>query len=203
VHKSHAFTAPSLGRRLIEDASLLEAWRLGDRAAGAELFERHYPDVARFFHNKVGDPAQDDLIQETFLGCIEGAVRMRGQAGFRTFLFAIAHHVLANHLRRRGRLNARLSSETDVDEAPAVASGPSPVAAAVHHQEQRSLLEALRRIPLIHQVALELHYWEDLTAAEIGQELGVPIGTAKTRLRDGRAYLEEQLREGGRSPEAP
>jgi RNA polymerase sigma-70 factor (ECF subfamily) len=83
-----------------------------------------------------------------------------------------------------------------------VSLGLSPVASAMHHQEQRLLLEGLRRIPLTHQTALELHYWEELTAAEIAEVLGIPLGTAKTRLRDGRAHLEDQLRQIASSPEA-
>ena len=193
----------SEGREVDDDRVLLEAWCRGDRAAGDRLFARHYPCIARFFRNKVNEAAQEDLIHETFLACLRAVAGFRGEARFRTFLFAIAHHVLVDHLRWMGRRMARLGSEIDVDETPAVCFGPSPVAAAVLHQEQRVLLEALRRIPLIHQIALELHYWEDLTAAEIGEVLGVPLGTAKTRLRDGRVYLEQQLRRLARAPAEP
>jgi RNA polymerase sigma-70 factor (ECF subfamily) len=187
---------------VVDDVVLLEAWGRGERAAGAELFERYYPRVARFFHNQVSEAVREDLLHETFLACLASAAHFRGQAHFRTYLFGIAHNVLANHLRRLARRNARLGPEADLDETSAGSFGLSPVAAAVQHQEQRLLLEALRRIPLLHQIALELHYWEELTAAEIGEVLGVPLGTAKTRLRDGRAYLEDQLRDLSSSPEA-
>jgi RNA polymerase sigma-70 factor (ECF subfamily) len=60
-------------------------------------------------------------------------------------------------------------------------------------QDQQKLLLALRRIPLDSQVALELHYWEAMTAAEIGQVLDVPLGTAKTRLRRAKQLLEAEL----------
>jgi RNA polymerase sigma-70 factor (ECF subfamily) len=188
-------------RRVEDDFVLLEAWRGGDRDAGAELFERHYPSIARFFHNKVPESAQDDLLQETFHRALENAARFRGQARFRTFLFGIAHNVLADYLRKLSRRMARLDSQADFDEVPSESLGLSPVATVVQHQEQRLLLEALRRIPLIHQIALELFYWEELTAEQIGEVLRVPLGTAKTRLRDGREHLEEQLRELARSPE--
>lgn len=184
-----------------DDVVLLEAWCRGDKAAGAALFERHYPSIARFFQNKVNEAAQEDLIQETFAACLTSASRFRREASFRTYLFGIAHNVLMDHVRRLGRRNARLAPETDLEETPAESLGLSPVASAMHHQEQRLLLEGLRRIPLIHQTTLELHYWEELTAAEIGEVLGIPLGTAKTRLRNGRAYLEDQLRQLASSPE--
>ena len=182
--------------RAREDHALLEAWRLGDRRAGNVLFERYYPSIARFFRNKVNDAAQEDLIHDTFLACLRGASRFREQASLRTYLFAIARNVLADHLRRRTRVEATAPDDEapDIDELPAVSYGLSPISAVVQHEEQRLLLEALRRIPLIHQIALELHYWEDLTALEISEVLEIPLGTAKTRLLDGRAHLEEQLR---------
>jgi RNA polymerase sigma-70 factor (ECF subfamily) len=185
--------------REVDDVVLLEAWCQGDRAAGAKLFARHYPCIARFFHNKVNEAAQDDLVHQTFLACLAAVARFRGQACFRTYLFGIARNVLADHLRRLARHKARLDVEAEVDELPAVSFGLSPVTTAVQHEEQRLLLEALRRIPLLHQIALELHYWEELTAAEVGEVLGVPRDTAKTRLRNGRAYLKKQLRQIARS----
>src|SRR5688572_14332342 len=126
------------------DVELLEAWCRGDRAAGGELFDRHYPSIARFFHNKVSETAQEDLIHETFLACLAGAARFRGEARFRTYLFGIAHNLLADYRRRLGRRIARLGSEADLDETPAVCFGLSPVGTAVRHEEQRLLLEALR-----------------------------------------------------------
>jgi RNA polymerase sigma-70 factor (ECF subfamily) len=135
--------------------------------------------------------------------------RFRKESNFKTFLFGIARKVLADYLRKVGRRSAWIVSEADVDAdadadvdaAPAVSYGMSPVALVVQKQEQRLLLEALRRIPMIHQIALELFYWENLKVTEIGEILGVPVGTAKTRLHDGKANLVEQLRKIARSSE--
>jgi len=188
-------------RRADDDDALLRAWCDGDRAAGAALFVRHHASLARFFHGKVSEAAREDLLHETFLACLASAARFRGEARFRTFLFGIAHNILAGHLRRLGRRTARIGSQPDLDLAAATAASlePSPAAAAVAHEEQQLLLEALRRIPPIHQITLALHYWQDLSAAEVGEVLGLPIGTVKTRLRDGRAHLEAQLAALGRS----
>ena len=173
----------------MSDAQLLEAWAGGDKSAGEALFERHFEAVARFFRNKLSaDAAHEDLIQQTFLGCVESRDRFRGEASFRSFLFAIAHRQLAKHWRTRSR--DRLDFQTvSVFELDA-----SPSAAIAHDQSQQRLLLALRRIPLDSQVALELHYWESLTAAEIGEVLAIPLGTAKTRLRRAKQLLEAELR---------
>ena len=185
-----------------DDIALLEAWCRGDRSAGNRLFERHYQSVARFFHNKVSEAAQEDLIHDTFVACQKSVARFRRQSSFRVFLFGIARNVLAEHLRRMARQKARLEPELDLDEVSAASLGLSQAAIAMRHEEQRLLLEALRNIPLPHQIALELHYWEELTAAEIAEVLAIPLGTAKTRLYDGREHLKEQLRRLARSVEA-
>lgn len=184
-----------------DDGELLDAWSRGDQHAGARLFERHYPSIARFFRNKVKATVQADLIQETFLRALKGVVGFRRQAPFRAFLFGIAHHVLADFLRQLAIGGARHDAEIEIDQIPAVSYDPTPVASVTMREEQRLLLEALRRIPMKHQIALELHYWEYLTAAQISTVLGVPLGTVKTRLRDGHIYLKRQIRKLARSPE--
>lgn len=179
------------------DSDLLLAWREGDKAAGKELFGRHYEAVARFFRNKVGAEAPD-LVQKTFLGCIESMERFRGTGSFRSFLFAVAYRQLCKHYRSRTTERARF----DVGSVTAYDLDPTPSRVVAQRQEQRLLLEALRRIPIAYQVVLELHYWEQMSASEIAAVLDDPLGTTKSRIRRGRALLEEQLAElAGSGPE--
>ena len=81
------------------DIDLLDAWRAGDPRAGNELFNRHFDSVCRFFANKAGNEV-DDLIQRTFLACVEGRDRFRGDASFRGYLFGVARNVLHARLQR-------------------------------------------------------------------------------------------------------
>ncbi len=176
------------------DAQLLAAWRSGDQDAGAALFERHYASVARFFVNKVG-AAAEDLIQKTFLACIEGKDRFRHQASVRTYLFGIAHNQLRLHYRAKDRAAAHVdfttTSARDLD--------PTPSQLVAQRQESRLLLEALRQIPLDYQIVLELYYWEQQSMADIAAIVGVPVGTAKSRLRRGRELLRHAIAEMGES----
>ncbi len=178
------------------DVELLEAWRGGDRRAGEELFERHYAAVSRFFRGKL-DFGVDDLVQRTFLACVEGRERIRGEASFRTYLFAVARNLLGKHYRGQHRHGDRIDfGVTSLHDL-----APSPSVVVAEHEEQRLLLEALRRIPLDHQIVLELYYWERFTSAEIAEVLGEPHGTTRTRIRRAKQLLEEQLRalQGGRA----
>lgn len=172
------------------DAELLEAWRGGERKAGEELFERHFDAVARFFRNKV-DHGIDDLIQRTFLACVETKDRFRGDSSFRTYLFAVAHNVLGKHFRTKRRHGDKI----DFGVTSVFDLSPSPSVIVAQHREQQVLLQALRRIPLENQVVLELYYWEKLSAREVATVVGVPEGTAKTRIRRAKQLLEEAMRE--------
>ena len=84
------------------DAQLVERWRSGDAHAGEALFERYYDSVARFFYNKV-DHGVEDLVQQTFLACVESHSRYRGAGSFLTFLMGIARNILAGYYRKRER----------------------------------------------------------------------------------------------------
>jgi RNA polymerase sigma factor (sigma-70 family) len=171
-----------------DDRSLLDAWAAGDRDAGEALFARHFEAVVRFFQNKLSRD-HDDLIQQTFLGCLEARGRFRGDGSVRAFLFGVAHNVLGKHLRGR----YREPTELDFAHVSFAELGDTPSLVIAADQKQLAMLTALRRIPIDHQVALELHYWEGMTAAELAEVLGLPVGTAKTRLRRAKQLLAAEL----------
>jgi RNA polymerase sigma-70 factor (ECF subfamily) len=172
------------------DSELFRAWRSGDRQAGSILFARHFDGIYRFFRNKL-DGDIEDLVQRTFVACVEGRERFREDASFRTYLFAVAHNLLREHLRKRRRSREQL----DLDVVSAVDLGASPLSLAVARAEELVLLQALRRIPVSAQVILELYFWEKMTGAEIGMMLGVVEDTARGRLRKAKQQLEAMIRQ--------
>jgi RNA polymerase sigma-70 factor (ECF subfamily) len=168
------------------DDELLAAWRAGDRGAGAELFERYFPRLRRFFAAKVDDV--EEALQRTFAALQVARERITPTVSFRAYVYAIARHELyADHRRaaRAGGVDA-FASRPD-------SRGPSPSEVVVAREEQRLLLRALRSLPIDLQIALELHYWEELGTADLAHSLGVPQGTVKTRLRRARALLKVQM----------
>jgi RNA polymerase sigma-70 factor (ECF subfamily) len=172
----------------VDDEALLAAWRAGDRDAGAQLFDRYFEGVSRFFRTKCAEDP-DDLIGATFLECTQGRDRFTGTGTFRSYLFGIAYNLLREHFRRTAREAARFEPLTST----AAELAPRPSSKLIEHEDRRRLLEALRRIPLEHQTLLELYFWEPLTAAEIGVVLGIPEGTVRTRIRRAKELLEREL----------
>ncbi len=172
-----------------EDQALLSAWRAGDAAAGERLFSRHFSSIYRFFANKAGADAED-LVQQTFERCLAAADGFEGRSSFRTFLFGVARNVLREHVRRRARHRARWA---DGDLPSVHDAGLSPARFVVEKREQRVLLEALRRLPLEHQIVLELYFWEHLSGRELAEVLQEPEGTVRGRLQRARKRLEREL----------
>ncbi|NVB40722.1 RNA polymerase sigma factor [Pseudenhygromyxa sp. WMMC2535] len=178
------------------DAELLDAWRDGDRRAGKLLFARYFTAVNRFFRNKVGSESQD-LVQKTFLACVEGVDRYRGEGSFRSWLFAVAYKQLCKHYRAKAKEQAHL----DLQRVSAYEFDGTPSRMLARKREERLLLEALRRIPVDFQVALELRYWEQMTDVEIAATLDLPLGTFKSRIRRARQLVTEQVTFLAASPE--
>ncbi len=170
------------------DLELLGAWRGGDVRAGNELFRRYFAQLSRFFRNKA-DSGIEDLIQTTFLACVEGRERFREASSFRTYLFAIARHQLYAHYRRRPR-------DIDFSQSSIVDLGASPSGPLGRREESTALLRALRAIPLEFQIVLELTYWEGLSGPEIAEVLEIPANTVRGRLSRARAALRDALEKG-------
>ncbi|HKU38228.1 MAG TPA: RNA polymerase sigma factor [Polyangiales bacterium] len=169
-----------------EDAELLAAWAEGDGDAGSELIERHFAAVHRFFSNKV-DRDLDDLVQQTFLACLEARARFEQRSSFPVFLLGIARHLLYDFYRKRRREPLEFSAASVRD------FGTSPSQQVARREEETLLNEALRRIPLESQVILELTYWEGFSGAELASVMDAPLGTIYSRLHRARESVLEQL----------
>ncbi|GAB4512409.1 MAG: sigma-70 family RNA polymerase sigma factor [Haliangiales bacterium] len=179
----------------LNDAALLDRWRRGDQVAGEQLFEAYYDTIERFFLNKVTSGVAD-LVQETFVACVEARDRVRDSSKFRSYLFSIAYNVLRAHLRR----NYRGAREFNLDDMSVCDVNPGPGTVMTHQREQRLLLEALRSIPVEYQIILELHYWEQMITADIADTLALPLGTVRSRLRRARELLEQALSKLSNTP---
>lgn len=177
------------------DRDLVRAWAAGDEVSGNQLVRRHFDSVARFFRSKVDDSAAD-LIQRTFLGCLEARHRLEKVESFKAYLLGIARLQLMEHLRKRHREDKRLQQmEVSLHDL-----GSAPVRAVAMREEQKILLAALRRLPLAIQMALELYYWEQLAEKEIAAVLDIPQGTVKSRLHRGREMLREHIADLAQTP---
>jgi RNA polymerase sigma-70 factor (ECF subfamily) len=178
------------------DLELFTAWRDGDNAAGSALIKRHFSALHRFFSTKAHGH-EEDLIQTTFVACVEARDAFRGESSFRTYLFKLARFQLFTHYRkayRRPDIDFTTTSMRDL--------GTSPSGALLRREERELLERALQHVPVDQQIALELTYWEELAAPDIATVLGIPENTVYSRLRRAKGHLREALeRLGGAADE--
>ena len=172
----------------LDDLDLVDRWRAGDRAAGEALFQRHFASIYAFFETKFEAEAEE-LTQATFLACVRAKDQFRKGSSFRTYLFVIARNELHHRIRTKQRKEAKLDFEMS-SIADLVSSAGTKLA---RDQEQRQVVDALRRLPVDQQTLLELHYWEELDISTLAEVFGSPTATIRTRLHRARHALREQL----------
>lgn len=181
--------AGSAANAAADDRALVEAAQRGDRRALDDLLRRHYTRVSavcrRILHN---DADAADATQEALLAAVRGLPRFDGNAAFGTWLYRIATNACLDQLRRRQR-----RPSTSLDALPEFADlvETRPFDATV--VDQMTVQSALERLPEDFRIAVVLRDVVDLDYADIAETLGVPIGTVRSRIARGRAFLVKEL----------
>ena len=161
-----------------------------DRAAFASLFGHFAPRVKAYLLRMGAAPAlAEDLAQEALLSLWRKAHLFDpAKASAATWLFTIARNLRIDAIRREKR------PELDPDDFL-----PQPEAAAddglALADEENRLRAALKDLPLDQIQVVELSFFADKPHSEIAQELGIPLGTVKSRLRLAMARLKRVLGE--------
>jgi RNA polymerase sigma-70 factor (ECF subfamily) len=176
------------------DEQLMRDLAAGREEAVGPLYARYAPLVFGMAARAVEGPAAEEIVQDVFLTVWRGASTFDPERGpARPWLLQIARHRIANELRRRSR---RPHEEPDPDGVR-LASLPDPSpdqAERAWSDHRRSILErALRELPPAQRQALGLAYFDELSHGDIASLLGVPLGTAKGRIRAALAGLRGRL----------
>lgn len=181
--------------RSAELEDLIVETAAGDRAAFASLYDQTSSRVFGLVRRILVDTAQsEEVTQEVFLEIWQTAGRFertRGRAV--SWILTVAHRRAIDRVRssQASRDRDRRSGLRDW-EAP-----HDPVAERAETVvESARVRVALARLTPLQRQAIELAYFEGRTSAELATLLQVPVGTAKTRLREGLVRLRELLADG-------
>lgn len=138
--------------------------------------------------------AAEDLVQEVFLAVWRNARRFEPERGtVRAWVLQITHFRVLNELRRRSRQPEVVPDPEGVVLASLPASIPGPAEVTWEQHRRAVLTSALDELPPPQREALSLAFLDDLTHEQVAAELGLPLGTAKTRIRAGLQKLRATL----------
>jgi len=164
----------------------------GDQLAFAELYDQTAPRVLGLVRRLLKDHAQsEEVTQEVFLEIWQTATRFdtaRGSAS--SWMLTMAHRRAVDRVRasqagrdRDLRIGVR-DLDTDFD------SVTESVEIRIEHERVE---RALGRLTELQRQAVRLAYYGGYSHSEVAAMLGVPIGTVKTRLRDGMIRLRDEM----------
>jgi len=191
-------SVPGVGQVGPQDAVLVARLQAGDDLALAVVYELHAPVVYGLARRVTRDEQlARDITQDVFTFLWEQPGRVDLSRGsLRAYLAVLTHRRAVDEVRkteRRGRIEALLALP-DADEGPE----HQVVEAAAQSWRLRRLRVALEKLPEDQRRAINLAYFDGLTYKQVAAAMGIPEGTAKSRMRLAltrlRHLLEEDVR---------
>jgi RNA polymerase sigma-70 factor (ECF subfamily) len=175
----------------LTDAAIVER-SMRDPESFSTIFDRHAPHIHRYLARRLGVPAADDLLAETFLAAFRRRDRFdTTHPDARPWLYGIATRIVGQHRRNEER-EYRLRQA--YVPATSEASHANRVTTAVAAQSlRRPLLEALAGLSAGDRDVVLLIAWEELRYEEVAAALSIPVGTVRSRLNRARRLLRERL----------
>lgn len=176
------------------DADLLPRCRVGDEVAWRELVTRHTRRVFGLAYRFTGrvDEAED-LTQEVFVKVYQTLGRYRESDGpFGGWLMAVARNHAIDHYRRRKQERLRRADDPAALEAMP-AREEHPIAGLEREERARLVHSGLQSLPLDLRLPLILCDLQGLPYEAIASELGIPLGTVKSRINRARLELAKRL----------
>lgn len=172
------------------DAELVRLAQTGDAAAFEAIYDRHVPGISRTLASFAGPDRDllDDLTQEVFFRVIERIESYEPVRPFTHWLYTIALNIGRNHARTRSKI---VLLEPDELESLADSRGSS-----------RELPDEVIELALMREVAkltsqmrdvVSLRIGSGLPYGEIGEILGIPEGTARSRMNTALNLLRDRM----------
>jgi RNA polymerase sigma-70 factor (ECF subfamily) len=176
----------------VPDAELVRAFAAGERWAAEALYGRLAPRVFGLGRVMLGDPAQaEDLVQDTFVKAWHKAASYDpARGGLDTWVLLVARSLAVDAIRHRVLQQRTLAAHRAQPAGPAE---PGPEGLAVTRDLADRARQAMGELSAGQRAALELAYFGGRTAAEVAELEGIPVGTAKTRIRTALLKLRTAL----------
>ena len=178
VMSGAAITPPSASAEMTE--LLTKIGRTRDKDAFATLFQYYAPRVKSYLIRQgASDATAEELAQEALLTVWRKADRFdTSKASAGTWIFTVARNLRIDALRKGRR------PEFDPEDPAFVpAAAVAPDDAVQSGQIRHRIREALKQLPEDQATVIRLSFFEDKPHGEIADQLALPLGTVKSRLR--------------------
>jgi RNA polymerase sigma-70 factor (ECF subfamily) len=174
------------------DAELFQAVKAGQQTALGLLYDRYAKPVYGLALHILKQPQEaEDLTQEIFLTFWRGSSYNPERGSIGQFLMLLARSRAIDKLRSR---NNRFRFLMRWQQSLSAQMSPDPPLENASHKELATRVQqALADLPTDRRQVLELAYYGGLSQSEIAQRLNLPLGTVKTRSRQGLLKLRQAL----------
>lgn len=185
------------------DAQLIKQYLKGDEQSLRILYEQYVPSVYGFIF-RLAPPGFDveDIVQEAFVKAWINLKKFDQSKSFKTWIFTIAKNVLFDQIKKKQPIAfSQLESdeEGNVPELDIVDSRPLADEVLNAIDADKRFEELLQKLNPAQRVVVISHAIEDLTFSEIGEILGQPMDTVKTRYRRAISKLQGHLNQNNHS----
>ena len=181
---------------------LVERAKKGDQQAFEQLVLENQNKVYSLALRLVNDREEAaDLAQEAFVRAWQGLASFQGESSFSTWVYRLTTNVCIDHLRKQKRRES-VEPAVSLDDPDSGWAEPAAWDQDPHRQLERSergkaLARGLERLPEWQRQILVLRELSGLSYQEIGQSLGIDLGTVKSRIARARLSLRKILLEDG------
>jgi RNA polymerase sigma-70 factor, ECF subfamily len=182
----------------LKDEELIKEFQDNNTLAAYETLVKRYKDpLMNFVYRFVGDrDVCTDIVQETMIKFYLNKNSYKSFAKFSTWIYTIAGNLAKNELKRRRRRNL-LSIHNNDDEKSFQIEDKSflaPDKAADSEIKNVIIQKALLKVKPVYREVVILRDIQDLSYEEISEITGLAIGTVKSRINRGRAFLQKLLK---------
>ena len=155
-------------------------------------FDEAYLDLTRYAYTRARNKDEaDEVVSDTVLCWVQDVRAGKSIENLAGYLRTVFERRLCDHLRRKYRREVELSDDGTILNHISDDSDPEELSRSV--REAEAVRRALGRLAAIYREVVYRHYMKGQGVEEIARALGVPVGTVKSRLSDGRGQMKETV----------
>lgn len=172
---------------------IIEEAKKGKQFEQTTLLNMYWDKIYYYILSKIHHTTDaEDIAVKTFTKAFHKLKLYNEDFDFGTWLRAIAHNTMIDHIRSKPELNISLDDELTHLDLEAMM--PSPEQHLIIKQDNKKLIRAIENLPEIYQKVIQLRFFEEKTYKDIAEELNLTMSNVKVRILRARNLLEIEMK---------